>query len=498
MTARQASFCLLGLFFALVVVVLSGCGEGAGPTDSIQNFVITEYSGPPLRMPLPAGYRWRVTTAVNDPGDSYHADVENGYYSIDFSGTPNVYPPTWGDGVIDVLAAADGTVVEAVNDGCYNGGTACKVELSHEPDGYRTIYLHFVLGSVVVKRGDKVKQGQKLAKMGNTGISTGTHLHFQVSYSPGGGHNSLSTNQGLKGVRLEDRLMTDYVVGITTFYPSTNGFTFTQTPANPSFCGATPQNGVCPQSASFKSGDQLVFSGLFDKVETDFCSKVVFLIGKNIYQDSPEYCSNGVASGVQSAWGAAYIYGSGSYTAQLYVRLKQNKDYLNYPVAERAFTITSTGVLPPPPPPPTAKFPPAPPTRTSTTVYTYANAKLTCSDQPMSSGYGYLCLSSGTTFKTSQHVYGMLRVDYLAPSIKYRFRTEVWHQGGLLATFGKTGPWIPTGYGGLVKDYTFFDLWPQAAFVGPGTLVFRVYISIDNGKNAFENFVDDVVVTLTP
>ncbi len=46
--------------------------------------------------------------------------------------------------------------------------------------GLVTLYGHLDATSVRVKTGDRVAQGQQLARMGNTGTSSGTHLHFEV------------------------------------------------------------------------------------------------------------------------------------------------------------------------------------------------------------------------------------------------------------------------------------------------------------------------------
>ena len=72
-----------------------------------------------------------------------------------------------------ILASAGGVVVTQEYDGAYGN----VVEVSHGND-LMTRYAH--ASRVLVKKGDLVKRGQKIAEVGNTGRSTGPHLHFEV------------------------------------------------------------------------------------------------------------------------------------------------------------------------------------------------------------------------------------------------------------------------------------------------------------------------------
>jgi hypothetical protein len=53
-------------------------------------------------------------------------------------------------------------------------------------DGRFALYAHLQPGSVAVAAGDRVQAGQPLGRVGNTGLSGGPHLHFQVMDGPGG------------------------------------------------------------------------------------------------------------------------------------------------------------------------------------------------------------------------------------------------------------------------------------------------------------------------
>ena len=73
-----------------------------------------------------------------------------------------------------IVAAASGEVIFA---GWNTGGYGNLVKLRH-PDGSVTFYAHN--NRVMVRNGQRVRQGQLIAEMGSTGRSTGPHLHFEI------------------------------------------------------------------------------------------------------------------------------------------------------------------------------------------------------------------------------------------------------------------------------------------------------------------------------
>lgn len=72
-----------------------------------------------------------------------------------------------------IFAAAGGVVVTQEFHPQYGN----MIEVDHGND-LRTLYAHS--SKVLVKKGDLIKRGQKIAEVGTTGRSTGSHLHFEV------------------------------------------------------------------------------------------------------------------------------------------------------------------------------------------------------------------------------------------------------------------------------------------------------------------------------
>ena len=77
---------------------------------------------------------------------------------------------------IPIVAAASGTVVTA-NSGWRGYGHTVVID---HGNGVRTRYAHMYPGSITVRVGQKVYQGQQIGRIGSTGNSTGPHLHFEM------------------------------------------------------------------------------------------------------------------------------------------------------------------------------------------------------------------------------------------------------------------------------------------------------------------------------
>ncbi len=101
----------------------------------------------------------------------------HGKNGVDLAGVPVGSP---------VLAVASGVVIAAKSTG-WNGGFARYIIIQH-PDGITSLYGH--LNKVMVDVGQQVRQGEQIGELGNSGRSTGPHLHFEIH----GAKNPLGTN----------------------------------------------------------------------------------------------------------------------------------------------------------------------------------------------------------------------------------------------------------------------------------------------------------------
>ena len=86
-----------------------------------------------------------------------------------------------------IYAVADGVVIQGKDRPAGSvGGFGNWVWIDHQASlGVDTIYGHMQHHTILVKQGDRVKAGQKIAEVGSEGGSTGPHLHFEVWSAPG-------------------------------------------------------------------------------------------------------------------------------------------------------------------------------------------------------------------------------------------------------------------------------------------------------------------------
>lgn len=107
-------------------------------------------------------------------------------------------------------ASAIGTPVYAIAKGrvIYAGASRLKfpngkpagggfiIKIRHKVNGewITSAYMHLRKGSLEVKKGERVKEGQLIALSGNTGESTGPHLHFEIQR----GKQYIWTNNGTR------------------------------------------------------------------------------------------------------------------------------------------------------------------------------------------------------------------------------------------------------------------------------------------------------------
>jgi hypothetical protein len=111
---------------------------------------------PFFQLPFPCGQVWAGQTRTN------HSPTP----SVDFNRTDDLGDP--------VVAAATGVITRVENTGSTSYGR--WIEINHG-NGYRTRYAH--LNTQIVTVNQQVKRGQQIGTLGNTGGSTGPHLHYE-------------------------------------------------------------------------------------------------------------------------------------------------------------------------------------------------------------------------------------------------------------------------------------------------------------------------------
>lgn len=117
----------------------------------------------PMLLPVSAPEAW-LSCAFGRRNNPFAPEKSEFHNGVDIAGP-------WKD---PILAPADGRVIRTGKDRLL--GNYVKLEHSAE---IKTLYGH--LATVSVASGDQVKRGDQIGTMGNTGRSTGNHLHYSVS-----------------------------------------------------------------------------------------------------------------------------------------------------------------------------------------------------------------------------------------------------------------------------------------------------------------------------
>ncbi|MFW2405923.1 MAG: peptidoglycan DD-metalloendopeptidase family protein [Gammaproteobacteria bacterium] len=158
-------------------------GTGAGQPDFRFGYVFgdpdaTHSPAEGYRPPFAAGRAFRITQAFPD---SITHSTPDSRYAIDLAMPERT----------DVYAARGGLVVEVARDNFRGGADYGKygaqaniVKIMHD-DGSFALYAHLSWDSIRVRPGDRVRRGEFIAASGNTGFSTGPHLHFVVVRNEG-------------------------------------------------------------------------------------------------------------------------------------------------------------------------------------------------------------------------------------------------------------------------------------------------------------------------
>lgn len=146
---------------------------GGSETNEVNGVVYA--TGEPTSIDVRSNFGLRTHPVTGEP--------ESEHKGIDISGEL---------GVTNVISSKDGVIVSVTNN-CQDGGDqSCgggfgnHIIVQHIDNSF-TVYAHLASGSVTINIGDSVKQGQVIGKVGNSGRSTGPHLHFEIRM---GGNNS--------------------------------------------------------------------------------------------------------------------------------------------------------------------------------------------------------------------------------------------------------------------------------------------------------------------
>lgn len=155
----------LGLAAAAVVGGPALSASAAGETPGADSVSAAAAARPGFTMPFRCGQTWRGSAWT-----SYDGHPHSPLKSVDWNqGSQN------DDKGRSVMASAGGTVEFA---GVGSGGYGYTVVIRHNAT-WKTRYAHLLKGSIKVGKGKKVKKGQWIGRVGQSGGQPSAHLHYE-------------------------------------------------------------------------------------------------------------------------------------------------------------------------------------------------------------------------------------------------------------------------------------------------------------------------------
>jgi murein DD-endopeptidase MepM/ murein hydrolase activator NlpD len=125
-------------------------------------------------------------TATFGGNDSVHQGLGGGHGALDIGASRGSYVIATRDGVVTYPGPNDridypDQAIRPDENGRYNcrGLKGNHVDIDHG-DGLTAVYQHLYANTITVRKGDYVKKGQIIGKVGSSGCSTGPHLHFAL------------------------------------------------------------------------------------------------------------------------------------------------------------------------------------------------------------------------------------------------------------------------------------------------------------------------------
>lgn len=184
--------------FIAMIILLYSCTEinaqeyNFHPLDQRIDSMLTYNNKPSVHLSVvklikwdsPILYDFLTIPPVCPPNFSIRVSSTYGYRVHPIKQVSHIHsgidlPPMSGN---DTIYAPANAIVDTIG---YNKHLGLFIELSHKY-GYRTIYGH--LSGILIRPGQSIGRADKIAIMGNTGGSTGKHLHYTIK------HNGKSVN----------------------------------------------------------------------------------------------------------------------------------------------------------------------------------------------------------------------------------------------------------------------------------------------------------------